>query len=102
AGDKVALSDWRVSARVAVDQGRPSAPADPARDAALARPLQAARRSRARVRQAQARMGARTAARPWLGACPAARRLDDPRQALLRARPSASGAARHVVAYSPE
>ena len=39
AARQVALPDRRVQARVGLDQGRPAAPADPARDAALEGPL---------------------------------------------------------------
>ena len=58
---------WRcptgeVPARIGLGQGRPAAPADPARDSALAGPLPGPRVGRARVRQAQERMGARAAA----------------------------------------
>ena len=44
---QVALPDRRVQARVRVDQGRPAAPADPARDAALEGPLPRPRVGRA-------------------------------------------------------
>ena len=58
--------------------------------------LPSPRRRRARVRPAQARVGARPASRPWTGSGSAARRPDDPRQARLRAQPSASRTARGV------
>jgi hypothetical protein len=94
--DEVALPDRRVLPRVTVDQGRPAAPAHPARVGAVAEALPLARRGRARVRAAEARMGAATPACPWVGAGATARRPDDPRQARLRAQPGARHAARFL------
>jgi hypothetical protein len=48
AGNQVALPDGRVQARFGLDRGRQAASADSARDAALARSLQAPRRGRER------------------------------------------------------
>lgn len=63
--DEVALPHRRVQARLALGQGRPAAPADPARDGAVTQALPLARSRRARVRPVEARMGAASAARPW-------------------------------------
>src|SRR2546423_5482596 len=52
-----AVPERGVPARLPLDQGGPPAPADPARDAALARAPPGPRGSRARVRQAQERVG---------------------------------------------
>jgi hypothetical protein len=82
-GDQVALPDRRMQARLGVDQGRPPAPADPARDSPLDRPLPRRAAVGARARSPQERVGAVTAPRPWLGSGPAARRPDDRRQARL-------------------
>jgi hypothetical protein len=98
---QVAPPNRRVQARIGVDQGRPAAPAHPARDAALARPLQETRSRRARVRQAQERMGARAAPSGAHRARPATRRPDDPRQAVVRSRQSASRANRGRSASAP-
>jgi hypothetical protein len=64
-GDQMALPHGRVQARLALGEGRPAAPAHPAPHGAVAQALQQPWRYRAGVRQAQARMGAVAAARPW-------------------------------------
>lgn len=53
----------------------------------------------ARVGPGQGRMGARPAACPPDRACPTTRQPDDPRQAVLRARQSASRVTRGVAGY---
>jgi hypothetical protein len=83
---------------VALGQGRPAAPADPAGDGALREAVPLTRRRRARVRAAQARMGAIAVARPWTGSRSAARRPDDPSQARLRSESSASRTPRGLAA----
>jgi len=50
---------------LSLDQGAPSASADPAHDWALAQALPLARGRRARVRALEARVGATSVARPW-------------------------------------
>jgi hypothetical protein len=52
--EQVALPDRRLQARVGLDQGLPAAPADPARDARLHRPLPSPRFRRAGVRSSKA------------------------------------------------
>jgi hypothetical protein len=61
--------------------------------------VQGPRRRRARVRAAQERIGAVTAARPGPGSGPASRGPDDPRQARLHSR--ARAAARGLAALAP-
>lgn len=74
AGDEVALPDRRMLPRLPLGQGRPPPSAHPARDSPLPQALQAARRRRARVRTAQARLGTRPAPRPRHRPCTATRR----------------------------
>jgi hypothetical protein len=73
-GDEVALPDRRVQARVRVGQGVAPAPARAARVRAVTEALQLARRGRARVRKAQARLGDGSAPHPAYRAGAAARR----------------------------
>src|SRR5205085_4801984 len=70
---KVALSDRRLGPRVCLGEGIAAAPAHPARVRTEREALPQPWRGRARVRQAQERMGARTAPRAPVGARPATR-----------------------------
>src|SRR6478609_5895392 len=82
---EVALSDRRVQARFDLDQGRPSAPADPSQLEALEGRLPKARLCRARVRQAEEPMGLEASAGQRLRSGSAPCRLDDPHEVGLRA-----------------
>ena len=70
---QVAVPVRGVQARVRVGQGVPAAHPDPPEHRPVQGPVPPARRGRARVRQAQARVGHAPAARPQAAASPAAR-----------------------------
>ncbi len=102
-GDQVAMPHWRVQARLAVGQGGSPPPADPARVRTVAEAVPEPWRSRSRVRALEARVGAAAAPRSRDRAGPAPCRLDDPRQARLRACARARHrAARRVKDVEPE